>query len=148
MLGIKTALKNFLDTIKIMLKLPPHKHGKSHKSPVPVPTPPKVAISASEIEAQMTLGPAGGCHPHTQCGFPGMPPHQGAQAPFAVPNPNAYWSPPLMQRTQFDLAVQDRWCASEGNRCTGYMPGSGAVTYQADNPPQPPFCYDTEPHHK
>ena len=131
-----------------MLKLPPQKDGKSSKSPVPVPHAPVVAITASEIESQMVSGPAGGCKQSAQCGFPGQPPNPGAHAPFAVPNPHAYWSPPLMQRTQYDLAVQDRWCAAAGDRCGGYMPGSGAVTYQADNPPQPPFCYDTEPHHK
>ncbi len=131
-----------------MLKLPTRKDGKSTKSPAPVPAPPVVAISSSEIEAQMTLGPPGGCKQSAQCGFPGVPPNPGAHAPFAVPNEHAYWSPPLMQRTQYDLAVQTRWCAASGDRCIGYTPGSGAVTYQAQDPPQPPFCYETKPHHK
>ena len=132
-----------------MLKLPHSKDGKkSSKSPTPRPAPPAVAITAAEIEAQFLYGPPGGCKQSAQCGFPGAPPHPGAHAPFAVPSATAYWSPPLMQRTQFDLAVQDRWCAASGDRCGSYMPGSGAVTYQADNPVQPPYCYDTEPHHK
>ena len=61
------------------------------------------AISAADIAALMTEGR--------------KLPFQGRHAPSHNPDPTSYFSPSDMERSQYDLAVQLRWCNEDGNRC-------------------------------
>ena len=107
--------------------MPPSHGGHGNRPPVghhaltPHGSPhgPLTATNASEIEAQMTLGPQQGCHSQEgrPCRAVGAPSHQGRAAPFQNPNPTAYYAPPITERSEYDMAVQDRWCNESGDRC-------------------------------
>ena len=98
--------------------LPPGHHHMPIKR-LSGPYGPETATDAAEIEAQMTLGPSGGCQSHRgrPCHPVGSPPHTGMSAPFQNPVATTYFAPPIMPRTQYDMAVQDRWCNEDGSRC-------------------------------